>query len=204
MRMIRVPYEPTIGDGFALFPSGFVWCVRGMAQAMDPDACSEIAIMDTGLQPGMQLSEPVRITALGDDSQHSVSRTVTWAAYDADGNTTDESAFDMRDQYSVTCFYATDQYLLTAYPYHCVQVSYSDSLTPSPSPEPSSSMHQYSVTCFYATDQYLLRLHSAFSCRGRKKGELRLHSVQSKHHLGTPVRSLYAHLSPLSFSLTLR
>ena len=73
----------------------------------------------------LQLSAAERME-IGDDSAHSVTRTVTWPAYtyDAEGNmqTTDESAFDMRDQYTVTCFYATDQYLLTSYPYHCVQV----------------------------------------------------------------------------------
>jgi hypothetical protein len=74
----------------------------------------------------LSVAERMDIGDVGDGSVHSVTRTVTWPAYmfDAEGNQvpTNQSSFDMRDQYSVTCFYATDQYLLTSYPYHCVQV----------------------------------------------------------------------------------
>lgn len=82
--------------------------------ATDDDQCVELVIGDTGLpSPYMELEPHVRI------NQKTVSRRFTFNPPTSINAT---ATNDPRETFSKVCFYVTDKYLMTAYPFHCLHI----------------------------------------------------------------------------------
>jgi len=97
-------------------------------QAYDADQCTEVTISDVGLSINMALLAPTRVSTLSDaESANSVERVFSWPAYTTTLSgelvSTTNAGLDERDQFTVVCFFASDQYLLTSYPFHCIEIT---------------------------------------------------------------------------------
>eukprot|EP00899_Mesostigma_viride_P012217 jgi/Mesvir1/20997/Mv08056-RA.2 len=106
-------------------------------QATDDDDCVELEIGETGLFEGMELSDHRRLNT------YSVERTFTWPPV-MDGDD------DVRDRNVIVCFYAFDKYLITADPFHCINIILTDNAevvwcdqNPNPLPASFADMKQH-------------------------------------------------------------
>eukprot|EP00239_Pterosperma_sp_CCMP1384_P004716 CAMPEP_0197855464 /NCGR_PEP_ID=MMETSP1438-20131217/26697_1 /TAXON_ID=1461541 /ORGANISM="Pterosperma sp., Strain CCMP1384" /LENGTH=1343 /DNA_ID=CAMNT_0043470583 /DNA_START=38 /DNA_END=4069 /DNA_ORIENTATION=+ len=126
--------SPLLGTNSPPFEPAYVSYNLGQSasftlEAYDDDECVEIILSETGMLVNMELGPAERIEgreADGIEPMKSVRRQFTWNPYktEADGTLTytDSAEEDEREQYSVTCFFASDSYLLTTYPFHCIKI----------------------------------------------------------------------------------
>jgi len=101
-------------------------------QAYDEDQCTEVTISDVGLSTNMALLAPTRVSTFSDaevlsgaKAQNSVERVFSWPAYSTLSGeliSTTNAGLDERDQLTVACFFASDKYLLTSFPFHCIEI----------------------------------------------------------------------------------
>lgn len=82
--------------------------------AKDDDQCTELVISDTGFPSEYMVLEPHQRI-----SPNTVTRRFTYNP-PAFANGTAER--DPRNQFTRVCFYVTDKYLITSYPYHCLNI----------------------------------------------------------------------------------
>ena len=115
--------EPSSDPANALFQGMFkTGTVRGILGmdlwfdlvATDDDQCTELVISDTGFPSEFMALEPHRRI-----DPRTVARRFTFypPAY-INGTATN----DPRETFTRVCFYATDKYLLTSYPFHCINI----------------------------------------------------------------------------------
>eukprot|EP00898_Chlorokybus_atmophyticus_P003940 jgi/Chlat1/4547/Chrsp29S04595 len=87
--------------------------------AEDTDDCTMLIIETTGLPEGAFLDTYVSLTPPNNSLGERGTRTFTWPG-------TADPALDTRPAISQVCFYAFDQYLITATPFYCVQLKITD------------------------------------------------------------------------------
>ncbi|XRB02013.1 IPT/TIG domain-containing protein [Pycnococcus provasolii] len=85
-------------------------------RAYDPDECVELLIGTTGLYDNMYLDPHVYV------NERTIERNFKWPAYDGTGALTSVVNEDARPEKVFVCFYASDKYLVTVHPFHCVMI----------------------------------------------------------------------------------
>ncbi|XRB03543.1 IPT/TIG domain-containing protein [Pycnococcus provasolii] len=130
-----------------MFMPGVFNCVRGMdcffdLVAYDNDDCSDLVIGTTGLYDTMLLTPQLcwrgeqgsnALVSQGDCWRHTAAdgsqreaqvRRFLWPAARCTSNCTlDAIAYDDRPANSLVCFFVSDRYLVTVYPFHCININ---------------------------------------------------------------------------------
>lgn len=168
---LLVTDSPSTAEYAGMFRAGTVRGILGLdlffdLVATDDDQCVELVIGDTGLPSVyMELEPHDRI------DRRTVSRRFT---FNPPPETNGSATADPRETFTKVCFYVTDKYLLTAYPFHCLHIElvppvaakWCDEDASNGLPAPSNATHgnatntldEYAVFQAYAGEQVSLPL----------------------------------------------